>query len=296
MGIFRKALLSTTALGAGVSYLISTNYIYVGQYIEEPPYQRSQKSLTTKFKHYLGFDTGDDVSLSKSYKLANPLNNPSAYDYFEKRMTAEETKKFFAKFKTEEERIAILQKHVLLGPTLMFHRFIISPYFQYYRNGARMSACSAFEPELKTVEPTPAFTFPQPIFPSTIESYPQSSKTPYAWSAEDIAPLTKPLPRSTIVYGMFSVLDYGKRSSNGSYFDFSFGGDLIVASMVHRVEYYTVKDEKSEDNLVVRLTNVAQLSFPDAPKFTDDTNGLHELMTRTMVLDVVRGIKSEIRG
>ncbi|KAH3681460.1 hypothetical protein WICPIJ_007539 [Wickerhamomyces pijperi] len=300
MGIFRKLLLTTTAIGAGAGYFITTNYIYTGKYLEEAPYSRSQKSPLTKFYHQLGLDTGDDVKLSKSVKIANPLHNPSAYDYYETRLTAEETKKFFTKFPTAQDRILQLQKHTLLGPTLYFHRFVISPYFRDYMNGARMSAFSHFEPKLTHDQSKPAFNFPQPIFPPGLECYEHNPQLNYVWTGDDVVNATKPLTPGTVIYGMFSALGNGVRagyggSSKAGYWDFSFGGDLIAASMVHRVEYYTVLDEKSEENLVIRLTNVAQLSGKNAPQFVDDTNGLHEFMTRTIVWDVVRGIQSELR-
>ncbi|KAH3672213.1 hypothetical protein WICMUC_004403 [Wickerhamomyces mucosus] len=306
MGLLSKTLFTSSILGTvGTFYFITKNYyIYIDDYLEiPPPYINSQHSLINNLKHKFGIDTGDDIKLSNSIKWANPNNNESSFDYFEKKLNFKDTKLFLTKFKTNEERLSIIEKKVLLGPTLMFHRFLISNYFQLKNpEFNRISGYSKFESKkLSSFNPNQsndisplAFPFWQPFFPPGLKSLPTNENLNYVWNSKDILKYeNSPLPASTIIYGMFSVLGHGKRN-NGGWYDFSFGGDLIPASMVHRCEYYTIKDEKNRDNLVIRLTNVASLIAPNSPKFIDDTNGLHELMTRTMVLDIVRGIQNEI--
>lgn len=280
MGRLAKAtlILSVPAIAAGY-YL---NKVYTGPYLEQNPFNDSKYSLLQKIK-YKTIGSNDNAIYSKSAKIANPNRNPSAFDFYEYTLDKETSAKVLAKYKTNEELLKVLEKGYFQGPTLWFHQYILTPYFKSKGAFNRIAGFTAFEPELKKLDvsklpKTAIFGFPL---------LPENKKLKYVWNGSEIDAQKGLLPVNTIVYGLFDVVDYGKRT-NGGYYDVTFGSDLLDATMVHRLEYEVINNEKNEENLLFRFVNVGHLIAPTKQVFTDGTKGLHELMTRTIVHDVVR--------
>jgi hypothetical protein len=280
-----KLFLGTTAATAAASAYICRTYIYVGDYLEVSPYNPSNLPLLTRVNNSV-FGTTDDVKNNLAVRLSNPGKNELAYDFFEKELDAATSKKILQKYKTNEEVLGAMQKALLLGPTLWPHRFVISKYFHNkVPSNSRISGFKPLEPELRQtdVEKLPELAQNFPLLP-------YNPKLNYIWDREDIVKYTRPFPQGSVIFGIFTQADHGKRS-NGGYSNFLFGSDLLPVAMVHRIEYYTKKDKYDRDILVFRLTNVSSFTAPNSPVFVDETNGLHEFMTRTMVLDMIRGIE-----
>lgn len=280
MGRFAKAtlILSVPTIAAGY-YL---NKVYTGAYLEQNPFNDSKYSLIRRIQNKT-FGSCDNLLYSKSEKIANPNGNPVSFDFYEYKLDKETSAKVLAKYKTNEELLKVLEKGFFQGPTLWFHQYILTPYFKSKGAFNRIAGYTAFEPELKKLDisklpKTAYFHFPL---------LPENKNLKYVWKGSEIDSHKGLLPINTIVYGLFDVVDYGKRT-NGGYYDVTFGSDLLDATMVHRLEYEVVKNGKNEENLVFRFVNAGHLIAPTKQIFTDETGGLHEFMTRTIVHDVVR--------
>lgn len=284
MGLFRRAA-ALTVIGGSAAYLVGKTYIYVGTYHEAPAFRAGDLSLPSRLK-YNFFGSNDDVLSTKSAKICNPNKNPVTHDYFEKEIDVETTKKILAKYKTNDELLAAMQKALLLGPTLWPHRFIVSPYLKSKDPNNRIAGFSYFEPALKNVDvasqPKTAL-FDIPLLPS-------NPSLKYLWNADDIKSSKGPLAPHTIIYGMFDFIENGKRS-DGGFFSLAFGSDLGAGSAIHRFDYFVKKNDKGEKQLVFRMVNATFALPKGSPAPPDDTKGLHEFMTRTIVLDIIRGLE-----
>jgi hypothetical protein len=220
-----KLFLGTAAATAATSTYICQKYIYVGDYLEIAPYNPRYLSLFTRFKNSF-FGTNDDVRNNLAVKLSNPAKNELIYDYFEKELDARTSKKILLKYKTNEEILGAMQKALFLGPTLWPHRFVISKYFRNkVPSNSRICGFKPLEPELERVDvdklPKGFLNFPL---------LPFNPKLNYIWGREDIIKYNKPFPQGSIIFGMFTQADYGKRS-NGGYSNFLFGSDLLPVAI-----------------------------------------------------------------
>jgi len=288
MGRFSRAILLVSIPTLAAGYYVKTN-IYKGPYLEENPFNESNYSLIQKLKYNI-FGNSDNIKYSKSTKVTNPNGNASCFDYYQQTLDKETTSKILSKYKTNEEILKLLEKGLFKGPTLWFHQFFISNYFKNKGDFNRIAGFTTFEPELKKLDigkvPKVGF-FGFPMLPKT-------DKLKYVWNGNEIDSEKQLLPLNSVVYGIFSVLDYGKRS-NGGYYDVGFGNDLLEANMVHRLEYEVLKNHKGEaDKMVIRVVNIGHFVPPTKEVFTDETGGLHEFMTRTIVHDCIRELTKDL--
>lgn len=286
MGTFTRLFLGSTVLAGAASAYVTKYYIYVGDYHETPPFNSASLPWHKKLKYQL-LGSSDDVAGTLGSKLVNPGKNVPIYDYFEKELDPATSRKILDKYKTNEEILGAMQKALFLGPTLWPHRFVISKYLgSKSPSNDRISGYTPIEPALKQFDLS---TATEKAYGSPFALLPHSSKYPYIWDKDDIVKHNKPFGIGSIIFGMFTFADSGTRS-DGGYFNFLFGSDVFPVTMLHRIEYFTKKNPLGDPTLVFRLTNVSQFTAPGSPLFVDDTDGLHEFMTRTMVLDMVRGI------
>ncbi|CCH42186.1 putative secreted protein [Wickerhamomyces ciferrii] len=282
MGRFTKAtlLLSVPSLAAG--YYIK-NTVYNGEYREVNPYYEAPKTFIQSVKSKVLGDA-DNFHNSLTQKVLNPNKTVPLYDFYEQRLDTETTNSILQKYKTNEDFLKALERGFFLGPTLWFHRFLLSPYFKSQGDHNRIGGFTYFEPELKNLDIN---KLPKGFI--QIPLLPENKKLRYVWTADDIDQNKGLLPSNTIVYGLFNVIDHGVRS-NGGYYDVTAGNDLLPQNGGHRLEYEIVENEKKEKNLIIRLVNIS-LFTTSKEKFVDETKGLHEFMTRTIVHDVIRELK-----
>lgn len=288
MGRVLKYTLLASVPTLAIAYYTQTKKIYSGPYLERNPFDETKYSLAQRLK-YKVIGNNDNALYSKSSKLTNPNGNTPVFDYYEQTLDKETTAKVLAKYKTNEEILKLIEKGFLAGPTLWFHQIVLSAYFQYKSPHNRIAGFTTWEPELKKLDvsklpKTAIFHFPL---------LPENKDLKYVWKGRDVDNHKGLLPLNTIVYGLFDVIDYGKRT-NGGYYDIGFGSDVLPATAVHRVEYEVVKNEKKEENLVFRLVNLSQFTAPTKDLFKDETGGLHEFMTRTVIHDVIREVRNSV--
>lgn len=288
MGRFLNYTLLASVPTFTAIYYTQKTQIYTGPYLEKNPFDESKYSLAQRLKYKI-LGNNDNVIHSKSFKLTNPNGNTPSFDHYEQTLDKETTAKVLAKHKTNEEILKLIEKGYFKGPTLWFHQYALSAYFQFKSPFNRIAGFTAWEPELKKLDvsklpKTAIFDFPL---------LPENKDLKYVWKASAVEKEKGLLPLNTVVYGLFDVIDYGKRT-NGGYYDVSFGSDLLPATMIHRFEYEIVENQKHEQNLVFRLTNVSQFTAPTKNIFTDETGGLHEFMTRTIVQDIIREVRNSV--
>ena len=283
MRLFTKFFFGT-ALAATGSSVIAKNYVYAGDYHEVSPFDFKRLSWTGKLR-YLFINARDNAAKDGALRAANPNNNQTSFDYFEKELDPATSKCLLEKYKTNDEMLGAMQKALFLGPTLWPHRFLIGAYLHSKTPGNdRITGFAKLEPSLKDIDPKelPRGFMNAPLLPN----FP---KLNYIWNKDDITKYDKPFEKGSIIFGMFTMGEHGNRP-NGGYFNFLFGSDYFPFTTVHRAEYFTKQNLAGDPVLVLRLTNASQFTAPNSPMFVDKTNGLHEFMTRTIVLDMTRGM------